>query len=110
MRVAELQIWEAPRELWLRSMLVVAILLLNIGDVVTTEMSMARGGIEVNPVSGWLIEQGILAHTKMAIIAFIAVAAFASATHRKVSNLLFMVAGFYFVVVGANSVQLLQYG
>ena len=91
-------------------MLVVAILLLNIGDVVTTQMSMARGGLEANPVSGWLIENGALTHTKIAIIAFIAVAAFAAATHRRVSNLLAMVAGFYLVVVGANSVQLLLHG
>ena len=110
MRVAELQIWEAPRELWLRSMLVVAILVLNIGDIISTDMSMARGGQEVNPVSGWLIENGLLPHAKMSIIAFIAVAAVAVAAHRKVSNLLFMVAGFYFVVVGANSVQLLLHG
>ncbi|MEW6153811.1 MAG: DUF5658 family protein [Actinomycetota bacterium] len=110
MRVAELQIWEAPREMWLRSMLVVAILVLNIGDIVSTEMSMARGGIEINPLSGWLIENGVLTHTKMSVVAFIAVAAAAAAGHRKVSNLLWMVAGFYFVVVGANTVQLLLYG
>ena len=106
MRVAELQIWEFPRELWLRSMLVVTLLLLNVGDILTTEASMARGGIEVNPVSGWLIQNGVLAHAKFAVITFIAVAAFAAAAHRKVSNLLWMVAGFYALVVGSNGIQL----
>ncbi|MGH9225871.1 MAG: DUF5658 family protein [Acidimicrobiales bacterium] len=87
-----------------------AILVLNIGDIISTDMSMARGGQEVNPVSGWLIENDLLPHAKMSIIAFIAVAAVAAHAHRKISNLLFMVAGFYFVVVGANSVQLLLHG
>ena len=108
-RVAELQIWEQPREMWLRSMLVVAILLLNVLDVLTTQMSLARGGIELNPVSGWLISNGILPHAKVFIAAFIAVAAAAASTHRKVSNLLFMVAGFYSVVVAINAVQLLAH-
>lgn len=109
-RVAELEMWEEPRELWLRSMLVVAILVLNVADVVTTQMSMARGGIELNPLSGWLIQNGILPHTKIAIASFIAVAAAAASTGRRVSTLLWMVAGFYFVVVGGNAVQLLLHG
>jgi hypothetical protein len=106
-RVAELQLWEEAREQWLRSVLVVAILLLNMGDVITTQMSMARGGVEINPLSGWLIENGMLAHTKISVAAFIAVAAAAASTSWKVSKLLVMVAGFYFLFVGANVAQLL---
>lgn len=110
MRVAELQVWEEPRELWLRSMLVVAILVLNVLDVLTTHASLARGGVELNPVSSWLIHNGILAHAKIGIAAFIAVAAVGASTRRRVSTLLMMVAGFYFVVVGGNAVQLLLHG
>ena len=108
-RAAELQMWEEPRELWLRSMLVVVILVLNVLDVLTTQSSLARGGIELNPVSGWLITNGILPHAKISIAAFIAVAASAASTHRRVSNLLFMVAGFYGVVVMINAVQLMSH-
>ncbi len=109
MRVAELPIWEEPRELWLRSMLVVAILLLNVLDVLTTQMSLARGGIELNPLSRWLIENEMLPHTKISVAAFIAVAAAAASTTRRVSSLLWMVAGFYAVVVSINGVQLLAH-
>jgi hypothetical protein len=107
--VAELQIWEEPRELWLRSMLVVAILLLNVLDVLTTQISLARGGIELNPLSQWLINQQMLPHAKISVAAFIAVAAAAAGTHRRVSNLLWMVTSFYAVVVGINAVQLLAH-
>jgi hypothetical protein len=108
-RAAELPMWEEPRELWLRSMLVVVILALNILDVLTTQMSLTRGGIELNPLSGWLISNGILPHAKVSVAAFIAVAASAAGTHRRVSNLLFMVAGFYGVVVMINAVQLMAH-
>lgn len=110
MEVAELQIWEEPRELWLRSMLVVAILILNIADVVTTNSALARGGVELNPLSAWLIHNGILANSKVAIAAFIGVAAAAASSRRRVSNLLMMVAAFYFVVVASNALQLLFHG
>jgi hypothetical protein len=109
-RVAELQVWEEPRELWLRSTLVVAILVLNVLDVLTTHESLARGGQELNPLSGWLIQNGILAHTKISVAAFIGVAAIAASTRRRLSTLLMMVAGFYLVVVSGNSIQLLVHG
>jgi hypothetical protein len=107
-RVAELQLWEEPRELWLRSCLVVAILLLNVADVVTTQTMLGRGGAELNPLSGWLIQNGILGSGKLAVAAFIGVAAIAASSRRRVSNLLMMVASFYFVVVAGNAVQLLR--
>ncbi len=110
MRVAELQMWEEPRELWLRSMLVVAILLLNIADVLTTQHALALGGAELNPLSGWLISNGMLAHTKISVAAFIGVAAAAAPTARRFSTPLTMVAGFYLVVVAGNSIQLLLHG
>lgn len=110
MRVAELQIWEEPRELWLRSMLVVAILLLNIADVLTTQSALAKGGTELNPLSGWLISNGILAHAKLSVAAFIGVAATAASNRRRVSTLLMMVAMFYGFVVAGNSIQLLLHG
>ena len=110
MRVAELQVWEEPRELWLRSTLVVAILLLNILDVLTTREALARGGQELNPVSGWLIQNGILAHAKISVAAFIGVAAIVASTRRRISTLLMMVAAFYFVVVSGNAIQLIVHG
>jgi hypothetical protein len=106
-RVAELQLWEEAREQWLRSVLVVAILLLNMGDVITTQMSMARGGVEINPLSGWLIENGMLASAKIAVVTFIAVASAAASTRRRLSTPLAMVAGFYVAVVAGNGLQLL---
>lgn len=109
MRVAELQLWEEPRELWLRSMLVVAILLLNVADVITTQMSLARGGVELNPLSGWLIENGMLPHAKVALASFIVVGAIAAASGRRVSTLLMPVAAFYVIVVATNAVQLAIY-
>ncbi len=110
MRVAELQLWEAAREQWVRSVLVAAILLLNMGDVITTELSMARGGIELNPLSGWLIENGLLVEAKVSVVAFIAVAAAAASDQRRLSTALAIVAGFYSAVVGGNGLQLLLAG
>ncbi|MFP5318244.1 MAG: DUF5658 family protein [Acidimicrobiia bacterium] len=91
-------------------MLAVAILVLNVFDVLTTQSMLARGGTEMNPLSARLIENGILPHTKISVAAFITVAAIAAAGHRRVSNLLLMVAGFYFVVVAGNAIQLLVHG
>ena len=107
MRVAELQLWEEARELWLRSFFVVAILMLNLGDILTTQAVLARGGVEVNPLSAWLIEHDLLAPAKIGLSAFIAVAAICVSGHRRVSTRLALVAGLYLGVVMANSVQLL---
>ncbi|HEX6595603.1 MAG TPA: DUF5658 family protein [Acidimicrobiales bacterium] len=87
-----------------------AILVLNVLDVLTTQTMLARGGTEMNPLSARLIENGILPHTKISVAAFIAVAALAAGAHRRVSNLLMMVASFYFVVVMGNSIQLILHG
>jgi hypothetical protein len=106
-RVAELELWEEPRELWLRSMLVAALLLLNVLDVLTTQVSLAKGGVELNPLSRWLIDNGMLAHAKVSVTAFIAVAATAASNSWRVSQLLARVTGFYILVVGANAGQLL---
>jgi hypothetical protein len=91
-------------------MLVVAILLLNIFDVLTTQSALAKGGVELNPLSGWLISNGILAHAKVSVAAFIGVAAAAASNSKRVSNLLMMVAAFYGVVVAGNAIQLLLHG
>lgn len=106
MHVAELQFWDEPRELWLRSVLGVAILLLNMGDVITTQMTLARGAVEINPLSAWLIEHGMLGPTKIAVAAFIAVAALAVSSRRRLSVPLSVVAGIYATVVMGNTVQL----
>lgn len=108
-RVAELQLWEEARELWLRSFLVVAILVLNIADVLTTQAVLARGGVEVNPLSAWLIEHDMLAPAKVGLSAFIAVAAAAAAAHRRLSTHLATVAGIYLAVVLGNAFQLLRH-
>ena len=107
MRVVELQLWEEARELWLRSFLVVAILILNLGDILTTNAVLARGGVEVNPLSAWLIEQNLLAPAKIGLSAFIAVGAAAVAGHRRLSTRLAIVAGIYLAVVMGNSLQLI---
>lgn len=107
MRVAELQFWDIPREMYLRTMLGVAILVLNVADVLTTQMTMARGAVEVNPVSAWLIEQGILAPTKIAVAAFIAVAAAAVSSRRTLVVPLSVVAAIYLAVVTSNGLTLL---
>jgi hypothetical protein len=106
-RLAELQLWEAARELWLRSFLVVAILVLNVSDILTTQAALARGGVEVNPLSAWLIDLGLLAPAKIGLSAFIAVAAGAVSPHRRLSSRLALVAGIYLVVVMGNSLQLI---
>lgn len=107
MRLAELQLWEEPRELWLRSFLVVTILILNLGDILTTQAALARGGIELNPVSGWLIQNQLLAPAKIGLSSFIAVAATAVSSHRRLSTRLAIVAGIYVAVVLGNSLQLI---
>ena len=107
MRLAELQLWEEARELWLRSFLVVAILILNIGDILTTEAVLARGGVEVNPLSAWLMDQNMLAAAKIGLAAFIAVGAAAVPGHRRLSDRLGLVAGLYLAVVLSNSLQLI---
>ena len=107
MRTAELQLWEEARELWLRSVFGVAILFLNLGDLITTQMSLSRGGVEINPLSRWLIDNGILAPTKIGLAAFIVVAALAASSRRRHSSALAAVAGIYVAVVSVNSLQLL---
>jgi hypothetical protein len=109
-RVAELQLWEEPREHLLRSLCVVALLVFNVADVLTTQLMLARGGIEMNPLSAWLIDQGALAHTKISVVAFIAVAAAAASARRQVSTALAVVAGIYLAVVASNTVQLVLAG
>lgn len=110
MRVAELDLWEEAREHWLRSLLVVALLAFNLADVLTTQSVLARGGVELNPVSAWLIDAGALAHVKMAVASFIAVAAAATASSRRVSTLMAPIVAFYLIVVANNVVQLLANG
>lgn len=107
MHVAELQIWEAPRERFVCSVLVVALLTLNLADVLTTQLVLGRGGIELNPLSAWLIDNGMLVHAKMAVASFIAVAAAVMAATRRVSSVLAPVVAYYVIVVGSNTVQLL---
>lgn len=107
MRLAELQLWEEARELWLRSFLATAILILNVGDVLTTNAVLARGGVEVNPLSAWLIEQNMLASAKIGLAAFIVVGAAAVAGHRRLSDRLAIVAAVYLAVVMGNSLQLI---
>ena len=107
MRVAELQLWEEARELWLRSFLVVTILMLNLGDILTTQAVLARGGIELNPLSAWLIERDLLVGAKIGLSAFIAVATVAVGGQRRLSTRLALVAGLYLAVVMGNSLQLL---
>lgn len=107
MHAAELQLWEAPKEHFLRSVLVVALLVLNLADVLTTNMVLARGGTELNPLSAWLISNDVLLHTKMGVASFIAVAAAVVAMNRRVSTVLAPVVAYYLVVVASNGSQLL---
>jgi len=106
-RVAELPLWEATREQWLRSTLAVALLLLNLADVLSTRTVLAMGGTEVNPLSRWLIDQGLLAPVKVLIVGFVAVAAHAASTRRQVSAALGAVVAIYAGVVASNVLQIL---
>lgn len=110
MRVTHLQLWEEPREQWLRSVLVVSLIFLNVADVLTTQMVLARGGSELNPVSSWLIAQGLLPSVKLAVAAFIAVAVAAVPGVRKVSSVLAPVVAAYAAVVFSNTAQLILAG
>ena len=108
MFVAELQLWEQPREYWLRSLAIVSIFLLNVADVITTQMMLARGGTELNPLSAWLIDNGALVTAKMALVSFIAVAAAAASPVRRLSHPLGIVASIYVIVVALNTFQLVR--
>lgn len=107
-RLAELQLWEVVRELWLRSALAGLLLALNIADVITTQTLLGMGGIEANPLSAWLIEHQMLGPVKVLVVGFIAVAAQACSARRPVSAALGVATFIYAGVVSSNLIQIVN--
>lgn len=107
MYAAELHLPHVLREHWIRSVLVTALFLLNMADVFTTQMVLNRGGIELNPLSAWLIEQGLLAHAKVAVVSVIAVLAGIHSAAHRMGPALGAVTVAYIAVVASNGAQLL---
>lgn len=105
-RMADLQLWEGVRELWLRSTLAGLLLVLNVADVLTTRVLLDMGGLEANPLSAWLIEMGMLAPVKVLVVGFIAVAAQACSVRHRFSVAMGVAAFIYTGVVASNLVQI----
>jgi hypothetical protein len=87
----------------------IALLLLNVADLVITFIVLGRGGVELNPLSAWLIEQKLIIPIKIGICLWIAFSVFF--LERSVNKLQFkvlaVVTGIYAFVVTWNCVMLL---
>lgn len=95
---------EVPRSELRRAAAVggVALIALNIADVVLTRLVLAQGGVELNPVADWLLANNAALVVKLAIVAVLW-ARFARRGPELVTVcLLWLVAGVYACVVVVN--------
>jgi hypothetical protein len=83
-----------------------AILLLNLADVITTHRILGLGGRELNPVAGWLLANGWLLATKIALVAVVAVLVHMVPFRKWVAPALWLMAVFYGSVIAFHVAQL----
>lgn len=109
MRVYQyLQRPDAPSNL-VRTLTILAIAVvgvLNIGDVVTTHLVLARHGVEANPIAGALLGNGVLLWVKLALVAFAGVAVVKNPPRLGVLLLAWFAAGVYATAVLSNALLL----
>lgn len=79
---------------------------LNLLDVMTTHAVSSRGGIEANPVAGWLLERGLLEPAKAFLVGAIALLAARARRPERVARSLWLAVAIYAMVVANNAVHL----
>lgn len=87
---------------------IVLLALLNVADVVTTELMLARGGIELNPIADYLIGSNTALVAKLALVVMLAVHVIRRGPRVITLCLLWLVTGMYVMVVIVNGTQLLS--
>lgn len=99
---------DVPRPL-VRTLTIIAICLvavLNIGDVITTHLVIARQGVEANPLAGALLSNGALLWVKLGLVALAALGAVRNPPRVGVLLLSWFVAGVYATAVLSNALLL----
>lgn len=101
----------APERTWMNpwaKVLGVLLLILNIADLIVTFIVLGRGGVELNPISAWLIQFKLIIPLKIGICLWILYSVMF--IHRSVNKLQFWVlsgvTGIYAFVVIWNCVML----
>lgn len=84
----------------------VLIALLNVGDVVVTQLLLARGGVELNPVADRLLASDIALAVKLAIVMGLALHFLRRGPRLIVVCFMWLVAGIYTFLVIVNCSQL----
>lgn len=90
-----------------RFTLAVAILLLQVADLVTTGQMAAAGGREANPLAAWLLAADRLVEAKVLLAGFVGVLLLVAPMRRRVRQAIWMVVTFYATVVAVHVAQLL---
>jgi hypothetical protein len=86
----------------------ILLVLLNVADVVITELAISRGGSELNPVANTLLSSNLAIVVKLAIIVLLGID-FAMRRPRLITLCaLWLVVGVYVVVVILNGVELVS--
>lgn len=85
---------------------VVALLVLNLADLVTTGTVLRAGGLEANPLSAWLMAHGALMVAKLAVVGVVGILAIRLVDRRRAALGLWVTVGIYLTVVLHNAVLL----
>lgn len=87
----------------------IAIAILSLADVVTTDRLAELGGTEINPVGRWLLENGWLLSAKLVAVAGLAGLVTRAQPRRWIPIALWSVAGIYSVLIVVHVWQLASY-
>ncbi len=93
----------------IRRLTIVAIILvalLNVGDVITTHLVLARNGVEANPIASALLGHGSLAWVKLVLVVLAGFVALKAPPRVGVLLLAWFVAGVYATAVLSNALLL----
>ena len=85
---------------------IVAIACLSVLDVVTTSWLRSKGGVEMNPVAGWLIANGLLVVAKLVAVGAVAVLLHRARARPWITPVVWFVAGIYAAVISLHLLQL----
>lgn len=96
-----------PPDLRGRFTLAMAIVLLQVADIVTTLHMAAAGGREANPLAAWLLATDRLVEAKLLLAGFVGVLLLVAPMRRRAQQAIWMVVTFYGAVVAIHLAQLL---
>jgi hypothetical protein len=89
-----------------RFCLAMAIIVMNVADVVTTRMLIDAGGIERNPVANYFLEQGTLAAVKVGLAGLVGMLMLVAPLRRRVESCLGFACVAYGTVLAVHLLQL----